>query len=149
MKRKPPIADTCCGWCGKPVNLFDKTHNLDGVTVCDRDDCPGAHAARAREQAEELADDDGTLHQGRLELSLPGDEPPQLPEAAYHDLADDDQAQADPLAVPCRRCHAEAGRKCRDYRGRNKFTCKERGTPPPDRTDLDYEDQCGRQCGLF
>jgi hypothetical protein len=40
--------------------------------------------------------------------------------------------QSDPrLDVPCRRCRAAAGAKCRNYLGQGKFTCKERGTPAP------------------
>jgi len=36
-----------------------------------------------------------------------------------------------PLAVPCRVCRAPAGEKCRNYLGKGKQTCKERGTPEP------------------
>jgi hypothetical protein len=33
----------------------------------------------------------------------------------------------DPLAMPCIRCRAPAGEKCRDYRGKGKATCAARG----------------------
>src|SRR5262249_44139296 len=36
-----------------------------------------------------------------------------------------------PLAVPCWRCRAQAGQKCRNYLGQNKQTCPERGQPRP------------------
>jgi hypothetical protein len=36
-----------------------------------------------------------------------------------------------PLAVPCRVCRAPTGEKCRNYLGKGKQTCKERGTPEP------------------
>jgi hypothetical protein len=198
-----PNADTTCGACGKPLDLWTGNRTLDGVAVC-REGCNGAVMAKAREEAEELAQ---------------ADEPPQLPEAAYHDQADDDQAEelapykpirqlwrcppcawvrefasaygdpprpacpkcgrpmlrahwshdddpddnrceiimdeapdalqaeADPLAVPCRRCRAQAGQKCRDYKGQNKQPCPERGrpddepepTPRPEPTLYDFE----------
>lgn len=34
----------------------------------------------------------------------------------------------DPLERPCPRCRAAAGEKCRNYKGQNKFTCKQRLT---------------------
>jgi hypothetical protein len=40
-------------------------------------------------------------------------------------------ATDDPIHVACRRCGAAAGKKCRNYKGQGKFTCKERGTPEP------------------
>ncbi len=33
------------------------------------------------------------------------------------------------LAVSCPRCGAQVGRKCRDYRGKGKAWCAERGVP--------------------
>ena len=38
---------------------------------------------------------------------------------------------ADPLAVPCRKCRAPANKPCRNYKGQNKQTCPDRGTPAP------------------
>jgi hypothetical protein len=42
-----------------------------------------------------------------------------------------DQEQAAALAVPCERCGARAGSKCKNYLGQNKQTCPGRGPPPP------------------
>lgn len=35
----------------------------------------------------------------------------------------------DELALPCPRCHAAAGEKCRNYLGQGKFTCSARLHP--------------------
>jgi hypothetical protein len=36
------------------------------------------------------------------------------------------------LALPCARCGARAGERCRNYRGQHKQTCPERGKPAPE-----------------
>lgn len=35
----------------------------------------------------------------------------------------------DPLTVPCPKCRAPAGMKCRNYKGKGKQACPERGKP--------------------
>jgi hypothetical protein len=74
-------------------------------------------------------DDEGEkpLDQSGLFPDLVGMDPPSiLQQPLMFGPAPDD-----PLEVPCWRCGAPAGNKCRNYKGENKFTCKERGTPAP------------------
>jgi hypothetical protein len=107
-------ADTTCAVCGRPLDLWTATAALDGRTVC-ASGCFGAHLAT-------LPAED------REPLAAPTVSPPlPLPAVAVAFPGPDD-----PLSVPCRHCHARAGQRCRTYRGHNKPTCKQRGTPPED-----------------
>jgi hypothetical protein len=36
-----------------------------------------------------------------------------------------------PLAFPCPHCHVRAGERCRNYRGKGKQPCPDRGKAPP------------------
>jgi hypothetical protein len=86
-----------------------------------------------------LDEDWHAIQQAGRDLGLDDDD--QADQADNDDQAEAGRHQADqaddPLAVRCGKCHAEAGRPCRTYRGGRKPTCKTRGQrPPPDPDEL-------------
>jgi hypothetical protein len=103
------MSDTHCPACNMACNDWTRCERC-GRDVCD--DCHGSYeCCRTHKTAREVAD---SIDLGNLVGAIL-----------------DNPAAASPLAVDCRRCRAKAGKKCRNYKGQNKQTCPERGTPEP------------------
>ncbi|HVL15831.1 MAG TPA: hypothetical protein VM529_24885 [Gemmata sp.] len=115
--RWPPCAWDYCPTC------------RDHHDFCPDEDTDQEQAAEDAELVRAAIDEEERRVFTEIAAKAAGESLRQLAQASQ-DLKAEAGAQAAAMLIACPRCHAERGRRCKNYKGQNKAQCKERTRPP-------------------